>query len=83
MSGFVDSLGTLLWRKVNQWIDDDGAKGERRSMKKLMSLTAMLAMLLVAAAPAFAETQTATGGNSFVSGGSIFAKNSVVAQSPD
>ena len=52
-------------------------------MKKLMSLTAMLAMLLVAAAPAFAETQTATGGNSFVSGGSIFAKNSVVAQSPD
>ena len=45
-----------------------------------MMLAAMLAMMLVAAAPAFAQTQSATGGDSVVSGGDITAKNSVVAQ---
>lgn len=50
-------------------------------MRKLMVLAAMLAMMMVAAAPAFAQTQTATGGSGTVSGGSIVAKNSIVAQS--
>ncbi len=50
-------------------------------MRKLMILAAMLAMMLVAAAPAFAQTQTATGGNVTIGGPSVKGNNNVVAQS--
>ena len=50
-------------------------------MRKLMLSATMMAMMVAATAvPAFAQ-QTGVGGNSTVSGGTVVAKNSIVAQS--
>ena len=50
-------------------------------MRKLMLAATMTAMMLVAAAPAYAQTAgPQTGGNATATGGSVTAKNSIVQQ---